>query len=248
MEPILIEIIASGPDDCIAAEQAGADRIELCAALPLGGLTPSFGAIAESTRRCRLPIMAMVRPRAAGMLYSEAEFACMERDVDAAFEAGADGVVFGVLRADGTVDANPPARHLRRCEGKQAVHHRGFDVTPDAFAALEILIDLGFARILTSGQRPTAPQGAALIRKLIEKADGRIEILPGAGITAANCVAFVTETGCRQVHLAAFGAAEDPSGKANPQIKFAGAELPLEGVYDTFDPSQVRAVRTALSR
>lgn len=246
MEPILIEIIASGPDDCVAAEQAGADRIELCAALALGGLTPSFGAIAESKRRCGLPIMAMIRPRAAGMMYTEAEFSCMERDIDAALEAGADGVVFGVLREDGTADAARAARLLERCEGRQTVHHRAFDVTPDAFAALETLVDLGFTRVLTSGQRPTAPEGADLIRALIERADGRIEILPGAGITAENCAAFVEKTGCNQVHLAAFGPAEDPSGKANPQIKFAGAELPSEGVYDTIDPTQVRAVRIAL--
>src|SRR5688572_10293264 len=230
----------------MAIEAAGADRIELCAALVLGGLTPSVGVIEECKRRCRLPIMAMVRPRAAGMHYSESELASIERDVGAALDAGADGVVFGVLREDGTLDAARMSALARRAEGAQTVCHRAFDVTPSAFEALETLVDIGFTRVLTSGQKASVLDGAALVRELIERADGRIEVLPGAGLTFENVRAFVEETGCDQVHLAAFGVTADASGAGNPSVEFSGSAPPAEGFFDAVDLSAVASVVRAL--
>jgi copper homeostasis protein len=239
---MIIEVIASSPDDCALIEGAGAHRIELCAALVLGGVTPSVGTVAEAKARCSLPVMAMVRPRAAGMAYSEAEFAAMERDVDAALDAGADGVVFGVLREDGTLDAAAMAALARRADGRETVCHRAFDVTPDPFDALETLVDMGITRVLTSGQKPSASEGLSLIRQLFERADGRIEVLPGAGITAYNANLFA-EFG--QVHLAAFRHERDPSGAGNPSVHFSGAAPPAEGFYDVVDADAVRAVVTS---
>jgi copper homeostasis protein len=244
---ILVEIIGSSPDDCVAIEAAGAHRVELCSALVLGGLTPSVGTIEECKRRCRLPIMAMVRPRAAGMLYSEAEFAAMERDVEAALDAGADGVVFGVLREDGTLDAARMSALARRAEGAQTVCHRAFDVTPSAFEALQTLIDMGFTRVLTSGQKASVIEGASLVRELIERADGRIEVLPGAGLTFSNVRAFAAETGCDQVHLAAFSVSADVSGRGNPSVEFSGSAAPPEGFYDAVDGNAVASVVRAIS-
>ena len=135
----------------------------------------------------------------------------------------------------------------RRAEGKQTVCHRAFDVTPDPFIALEQLVDLGMTRVLTSGQQPTAIEGADLIKSLIERSDGRIEILPGAGITAENAAEFVRATGCNQIHLAAFTQATDPSGQGNPMIRFAGSEPPLEGQFDLVSQPNVDAVIRAVS-
>src|SRR6516165_10503589 len=159
MSNILLEICCGSIDDAIEAEKGGADRVELCSALFLGGLTPSIGTIREAKRRLKIPMMVMVRPRGGGFCYTEAEMASMERDADAAVEAGADGVVFGILRADGKIDVDR-CRKLRSLIGKrQAVFHRAFDVTPDSFQALEELVGLGMTRVLTSGQKDTVAEG-----------------------------------------------------------------------------------------
>lgn len=242
---MLIEVIASSAEDCAAIQRAGAHRIELCAALVLGGLTPSVGTVAESKARCDLPVMAMVRPRESGMAYSPTEFATMERDLDAVLEAGADGAAFGVLHDDGTIDKPRMKLLIEKCQGRQAVCHRAFDVTPDPFEALETLVGLGIQRVLTSGGRATALDGADRIRALIERADGRIEILPGAGIHAGDVAEIVRRTGCSQVHIAAFGRAEDTSGHGNPSVAFSGAEPPPEGWYDAVDERAVRDVIAA---
>jgi len=245
---VLVEIIASSPDDCVVVEQAGADRIELCSALVLGGLTPSIGTIKESKARVSIPIMVMIRPRAAGMAYSEAEFASMLHDVDAAVDAGADGFVFGCLLEDGRLDVGRMQVLCERCAGNQTVCHRAFDVTPDPFEALEALIGLSTTRVLTSGQRATAPDGADLIKALIDRADGRIEILAGAGLNAENVTNFVELTGCDQVHLAAFRLERDQSGRGNPAVQFSGSTPPPEGSYDLVDADAIRSVVSLVGR
>ncbi|RYG81595.1 copper homeostasis protein CutC [bacterium] len=213
--PILVEIIGSTVDDCLAIEAAGADRVELCAALPLGGLTPSLGTLIEAKRRCRLPLMAMLRPREAGMAYTDAEWATMLADLPHLLDAGADGIVTGVSLPGGAYDLVRMETLARMVKGAgrpvELVSHRAFDLTPDPYAALEQMVDLGFDRILTSGQRPTAAEGAELIAGLVEAARGRIEILPACGIDATNAADLVARTGVRQIHLAAFGPVRDPS-------------------------------------
>jgi copper homeostasis protein len=245
---VLVEIIASSPDDCVLVERAGADRIELCSALVLGGLTPSIGVIKESKARVSIPIMVMIRPRASGMAYSEAEFASMVHDVDAAVEAEADGLVFGCLLEDGRLDVERMKLLARRCGKRQMVCHRAFDVTPDPFEALEALIDLGITRVLTSGQKPTAPEGVDVIKALIDRADGRIEVLPGAGLNAENVADFVERTACDQVHLAAFRLEHDSSGDRNPAVQFSGSEPPPEGSYDVVDSDTIRGIVRLVGR
>ena len=164
----------------------GADRVELCSALFLGGLTPSLGSLVQVKQLAKIPVMAMNRPRAAGFCYSETEFAVMERDADLLFEHGADGIVFGILNDDGRIDIERTRALRKRIGSRQAVFHRAFDVTPDPFRTLEELIDLGITRVLTSGQKNGAPEGSTLIKRLIDHARGRIEILPGAGIDLNN--------------------------------------------------------------
>jgi copper homeostasis protein len=240
MKNILLEICCGSIDDAIEAEKGGADRVELCSALFLGGLTPSIGTIQEVKRRLKIPVM--VRPRGGGFCYSEAEMATMERDAEAAVDRGADGVVFGILRADGRIDAKRTER-IRQLIGKrQAVFHRAFDVTPDPFRALEELVDLGITRILTSGQKDSAPEGVALIGELIERAGRRIEILPGGGIRPFNVREVVERTGCRQVHMTAWSTVRDSSTQGRPEVTFGGALHPPEDRYEVTDAKLVRAI------
>ena len=248
MAKILLEICCGSIDDAIQSEKGGADRVELCSALFLGGLTPSIGTIQEAKRRLRIPIIAMVRPRGGGFCYSDAEFATMERDTEAAIDAGVDGAVFGILKEDGRIDQRRTAR-IRRIIGKrQAVFHRAFDVTPDPFQALEELIDLGITRVLTSGQKDSVPEGVELISKLVEHAGKRIEILPGGGIRPYQVNDVVRRTRCRQIHMTAWGKIEDRSTHANREVTFGGALQPPEDVYDRTDSRLVKEIVKGLRK
>lgn len=246
MGHVLLEICCGSIDDAIETEKGGADRVELCSALFLGGLTPSLGTIQEAKKRLGIPIMVMVRPRAGGFAYSEAELATMERDTAVAVENGADGVVFGILQSDGSIDA-ARCRRIRQLIGKrQAVFHRAFDVTPDPFEALEELVDLGITRVLTSGQKDSVPEGVELIKQLIERAGNRIEILPGGGIQVWNAKEIVERTGCRQMHLTAWKTVPDSSTQARQAITFGGALYPAEDRYQVTDAKLVRQLSTML--
>jgi copper homeostasis protein len=248
MKNILLEICCGSIDDAIQAEKGGADRVELCSALFLGGLTPSIGTIQEAKKRLKIPVMVMVRPRSGGFCYTEAEFATMERDAEAAIDSGADGVVFGVLQDDGKVDLRRTKR-MRQVIGKrQAVFHRAFDVTPEPLKALEQLVDLGITRVLTSGQKDTVPEGVELIAELIERAGRRIEILPGGGgLRPFNMIEIVERTGCRQVHMTAWSAVRDSSTHARPEVTFGGALHPPEDQYDVTDEKLVRQIKKRLA-
>ncbi len=240
MAKVLLEICCGSIDDALQAQAGGADRVELCSALFLGGLTPSLGTLQHARRELKVPIIAMLRPRGGGFCYTDAEFATMELDVDAMIAHGADGVVFGILERDGSID-RARTRRIRDIIGaKQAVFHRAFDVTPDPFEALDQLVDLGITRILTSGQEDTVPEGAELIRKLIDHAGDRIEILPGGGIKPYALADVVAKTGCRQVHLTAFNTATDPSTHQRPHVTFGGALYPAEDTYLMTDADLVR--------
>jgi copper homeostasis protein len=247
MRDLVLEAVCCSADDCAEAEAGGANRVELCSAMVLGGLTPSLGTLDEARARTRLPMVVMIRPRAGGFCYSAGEFATMRRDAEVAMSHGAEGVVFGVLREGGGVDVERCAAlvAVARAAGREAVFHRAFDVVPDPFAALETLIALGVTRILTSGREPTALAGAGLIRQLVERAAGRIDILPGGGIREANVAAVLRETGLRAVHLAPFVVRADDSGRANPTLAFGGREIPAEGTYPLADAEGLRRVRMA---
>lgn len=238
----LVEICCGSIDDAIQAQAGGAQRIELCSALFVGGLTPSLGTLQYARQRLNIPIMAMVRPRGGGFCYSEAEFATMERDAEAMLANGADGIVFGILREDGTIDL-PRTRRLREIAGgKQSVFHRAFDFTPDPFRALEELVSLGITRVLTSGQQATAAEGAELIRRLIDGAGDRIEVLAGGGIRLHNVADVVAQTGCRQIHLTAFKSVADRSTHHNPRVTFGSALPPAEDSYQMTDAGLVRQI------
>ncbi len=248
MTEILLEICCGSLDDALEAEQGGAHRVELCSALFLGGLTPSLGSIVGAKARLRIPVMVMVRPRGGGFCYTAAEMAVMERDTEAAVEHGADGIVFGILHPDGTVDIDRCKRIRKSIGNRQAIFHRAFDVTPDPFLALDQLIGLGITRVLTSGQEDNALEGAALIKRLFEFAAGRIEILPGGGIKPHTLLRVVESTGCKQVHLTAFKTQSDPSTHAHPQVTFGGALYPPEDQFLMTDRGLVKQIFTSLTK
>lgn len=243
---MILEICTASVEDCVAAEAGGADRVELNTALMLGGLTPSLGALIEARQAVAFPIIAMIRPRAGGFAYSAADFRAMQRDADLALTHGADGIAVGILQEDGTLDLERCAQLIRQAEGHPVVFHRAFDVVPDPFQTLEQLIDLGVTRVLTSGQEASAYNGAATIAKLIEQANGRIEILPGGGINRFTLADVVARTGCTQVHASLTMLDHDPSTQQRPQVAFGGSIRPPEDVFKVTNHGAVVALRQQL--
>ena len=215
---ITVEACVERLDDALAAVAAGADRIELNAALELDGLSPSDALLAEVRRAVRVPVIAMARPRAGHFCYSSTEFRSVRHDVERALANGADGVAFGALADDGQLDVGRCREVVRAVEAVRAsavtVFHRAFDVVGDPHTALEQLVDLGVRRVMTSGQRPTALDGAALIAALVRRSAGRIEILPAGGVRAANALDLLRRTGCDQLHTSARG----PAGRFSDAV------------------------------
>ena len=240
MDKILIEICCGTAEDSIAAYKGGADRVELNSDLFHGGLTPTIGALRTVKKYAPdLPVACMVRPREGGFCYTETEFEVMLEDAKLFVENGADAIVFGFLHEDGTVDVERCRKMLETIGNCPAVFHRAIDVTPDALDALDTLIELGFTRVLTSGQKPTVPEGVFTIRKMIEHAAGRIEILPGAGITPENA-SFVKEmTGCTMMHFATHRTHFDTSTTGNSAIYFGGAVYPPEDRFGVTEAADV---------
>ncbi len=235
MNRVQLEICCGSLEDAVEAAEGGADRVELCSALFLGGLTPSYGALVEAKRRLSIPVIFMARPRGGGFCYTPVEMAAMERDTEMAVAHGADGVVFGILEPDGRIDL-ARTRRLRSLAGqREAVFHRAFDVTPDPFRAVDELVDLGITRILTSGQCDTVWEGLPLIARLVEYAGDRIQIMPGGGIKPYHVDDVIAKTGCRHIHLAAWKSQVDESTRGRPEVTFGGALYPPEDRYDVTD-------------
>jgi len=238
---VKFELCCGSLDDVVQAYKGGADRVELSSALFLGGLTPSIGTLIEAKKRVPLAIMCMVRAREGGFCYTECEYAAMIADAGALLEYGADGIVFGFLKEDGTIDAERCREILKIIGEKESVFHRAIDVTPDVFAALDTLMELGVTRVLTSGQAPAVPQGAEVIKQMVKHAGNRIEILPGGGITLENAARLRSELGVTALHATAHRTAFDRSAQGNPAIYFGGALYPPEDRYLITEAEAVEA-------
>lgn len=245
---VLLEVPVASVEDAQAAQQGGADRLELNAALALGGLTPSLGTLIEVKAAVALPVCVMIRPRPGGFAYSAADFQVMQRDVDLALQHGADGIVFGILTADGRVDVERCQQVLRQMGESTAVFHRAFDVIPDPLAALEQLIDLGFRRVMTSGQEQTAYHGTKRIAEFIERAAGRIEILPAGGINRFTLADVLARTGCNQVHASLRIQHADRSVSTRPQVSFGGTVKIPEDRYEATSAEAVAELCGLLGR
>lgn len=219
---ITIEVCCASYEDVAIAEKAGAHRVELNSAMFLGGLTPSYGEVKLTKQNTKIPVMAMIRPRAAGFCYSDTEYEVMLEDSKEFIKLGVEGLVFGFLTAEGKIDEGRTKRLVEICGDRDAVFHRAFDVTPNPLEALEALISCGVKRILTSGGAPNAPDGAAMLKRLLETADGRIEILPGGGVRAHNAKLLIEKTGVNQLHFSAMEKRAEPSVRRS-DIHFGGA-------------------------
>ncbi len=209
----IVEICCGSIEDCAIAQQFPVDRIELNSGIELGGLTPSLGTLIESKKVTTLPICCMVRPRTAGFVYTEAQFQSMLYDAELLLKHGADGIVFGFLNEDTTIDTKRTLAmtNLIKSYGKEAIFHKAFDKTPDKMKACETLIECKVDRILTSGGEnyPHIEQGFELLKNLIEHYNDQITILVGGGVRAHNVHDILEHTSCTQIHMTAKEMAND---------------------------------------
>jgi copper homeostasis protein len=200
---VIYEICVDSVKGVRAAEAAGAHRVELCANLLEGGTTPSRGMIKRARGIAGIGLNVIIRPRGGDFLYDEDEFASMAADIDTAKAEGADGVVIGILTADGEVDVQRTRELISRARPLSVTFHRAFDMTRDPFAALATLMELGADRILTSGQEASVLEGLPLISELIRRAGDHTIIMPGGGITPRNAKRIITEAKPKEMHFAA---------------------------------------------
>jgi len=198
-----LEVIAFNIESCAVIEASGAHRIELCDNPGEGGTTPSAGFIQQARKKCSIELYPIIRPRGGDFLYTEEEFECMKTDIIQCKKAGCDGVVIGMLMADGSVDTDRCSRLVSIAYPMGVTFHRAFDRVADPVQALEDVIKTGCERILTSGLRPQASDGAAMIKELIAQANERICIKPGSGIRSNNIASLVTATGAVEFHSSA---------------------------------------------
>ena len=197
---IKIEVCAFSLESCLAAEKGGANRIELCGSMYEGGTTPSAGLIQIVKQRINIEIHAMIRPRGGDFCYSEEEISVMQADIRMAKELGCEGIVLGILQTNGRVNIAQTKELVALAKPMIVTFHRAIDMTPDYLEALEDIIETGCERILTSGQKNTAIKGIKNIKTLVEKANGRIEIMAGSGVNIDNAQALM-HTGVNALHL-----------------------------------------------
>ena len=233
-----VEICVDTIDCAQSAARAGADRIELCGALGIGGLTPPAGMMTGAAALAT-PVRALIRPRDGDFRYGAADVALMRDDVLRARDAGLEGVVIGALTPGGALDIAALERLIAAAGGMGLTLHRAFDMCADPFEALEQAVDLGFDHILTSGQAQAAIEGTRRIAELVARADGRITVMPGGGITPHAVAALIAATGANAIHASCARSRPAPALSA---FGFAPA-----GGIRRFDPATLTALRAAMA-
>jgi len=228
-----LEICAANLQSAIAAQGAGAHRIELCSGLEAGGLTPSAGLIKMARQSLNIPIHVLIRPREGHFYYSDAEIDMMCEDIRLCHSMGVAGVVIGALKPNGTLDLEALKCLQSAAEGLDVTCHRAFDFTADPFEALDHLIAMGFKRVLSSGQAATAYEGRYLLQQLVEYAEGQIMVMPGAGINIDNLAEIIKTTRASDYHMTA-------KSRVN-EIPTVRAIAGLEGGYWESEPQKIRA-------
>ncbi len=234
-----LEVIGFNIESCGIAQAAGASRIELCDNPVDGGTTPSLGFIKAARKLLQIPLYVMIRPRGGDFLYSKEEFEIMKTDIKLCKELGCDGVVFGMLNSDGSIDERT-AQLVELAYPMGVTFHRAFDRCANPFEALEHIINYGCERILTSGQHPTATAGATVIAELIKQADDRMIIMPGSGVRSDTIIELASKTGATEFHT---------SAKA---IKKSAMEYTSSTMNDNFksvtvDAAEIKAIIKELS-
>lgn len=240
-----LEIAVESVDGALIAQKNGADRLELCSALELGGLTPSFGLMCEIKKHISIPVFALIRPRSGDFLYSETEFETIVNDVLEAKKQGLDGVVIGFLNADGTIDVERTKTVCQHASPMKVTFHRAFDVCKNPYEALEQIVEAGCDRILTSGQKQTAIEGISLIQELVIQAQGRIAILAGSGVRANNVKEIIKKTGVMEVHTSAKTDKESNMSYRKPGVNM-GSKFCNEFAIASVDGEMVKEIRTII--
>ena len=240
MNKPLLEICIDSVASAISAEQGGAARVELCQNLFEGGTTPSIGTVYQTLQRVGIKVNAIIRPRGGDFLYSSDEFEIMKRDIVTLKESGINGVVIGMLNADGSIDTERTQQLIELARPLEVTFHRAFDVSLDPFRSLENLIDLGVDRLLTSGQEPSVLEGVELIAELVRRAGDDIIIMPGAGITAKNLTRIIQETGAKEYHVTGSSPIASKMEFRNERCFMGKALYPPEFSMKVADPEKIR--------
>lgn len=233
-----MEVCANSVRSAIAAQEGGAIRVELCDNLPEGGTTPSYAQIALAKKTLSIKVYPIIRPRGGDFLYSELEFNLMKEDIKVCKSLNCDGVVIGILKADGSVDKERCAELIEAAKPMPVTFHRAFDMSNDLEKALEDIIELGCERILTSGGEASALKGADILAKLIKQAQGRIIIMPGAGVSSNNISDIIKITGAKEFHASARHAVKSEMQFRNPRLSMGS--IADEFSYDLTDSETVK--------
>ncbi|MEK6783761.1 MAG: copper homeostasis protein CutC [Bacteroidota bacterium] len=240
---MICEIVVYNIESALKAQEGGADRIELCDNPGEGGTTPSFGTIEAVRQNVNLDVYVMIRPRGGDFHYTNYEFHSMKRDISQCQKISVDGVVFGILNPDGTLDKKRCKELIDKARPLKVTCHRAFDMTRDPFEALEDCIEVGFDRILTAGLQAQSLKGADLIGQLTERARGRIAIMPGSGVNENTVQEILAKSRATEIHFSAASFRESGMTYRNPDIAGMGSEEGAEFKVRTVDPDRVRAMR-----
>jgi copper homeostasis protein len=237
-----LEICVDNVESAIMAQNAGADRIELCTNLPEGGTTPGFGMISSVRNNLTIAVNVIIRPRGGDFLYSDPEYDIMRREIEACAECGIDGVVLGILLPGGEIDIERTANLVEHARPMSVTFHRAFDMCYDPFFGLEDIIAAGADRLLTSGQKNKAEDGTGLISDLIAAANGRIIIMPGSGINSSNILTIAKETHAKEFHLTGRKVIESDMIFHQPGISLGGSSDLPEFSRKVVDPDVIRSI------
>ncbi len=238
---MLLEICVFNTATAIAAEQAGADRIELCENYANGGTTPSYGYLKTVREKISIPVFPMIRPRGGDYFHSKDEIEIIRKDILLCKELGYDGVVFGLLNQDGTIDKENTARLVEAAYPLDVTFHRAFDRCKNPLEALETIIECGCTRILTSGQHPKVTDGLTLVKQLVEQANDRIIIMPGSGLNSSNVKNIVDTAGVNEVHTSA-------RIRVSSTTQFQNPLMPEDFDIDFVDADEIKKIQSIIKR
>ena len=243
--PLLIEVCVDSVESAVAAQQGGADRVELCDNLIEGGTTPSGGMIEVCREQLRIGMHVIIRPRGGDFCYSPTEFDVMRRDIMRAKALGVDGLVFGILAPDGHIDIDRTRELVELSRPLSVTFHRAFDMTADPHHALEDLIGLGIDRVLTSGQEASALEGLDLIADLVRQAGDRIVVMPGGGV-GRHIRKIVERGGVREVHVTGTTSVESRMSFRSNRVSMGAPLRSPEFSWRVTDPAAIREMRRAV--
>ncbi|MEG0499626.1 MAG: copper homeostasis protein CutC [Rikenellaceae bacterium] len=238
----IVEVCSNSLRSSLEAQYGGADRVELCASIPEGGTTPSYGEIVCNRKSLQIKLNVIIRLRGGDFLYSADELTVMEEDIRMCERLGVDGVVFGVLTPDGEIDIAANSRLIEAAGSMNKTFHRAFDMCRDSERALEEIISLGFDTVLTSGGAASAELGTAQIAQLVRQAAGRIMVMPGCGITATNISEIQHITGAGAYHFSARSSVESGMKQRNPNVSMGGVVKIEEYSYNYTDRMKVSEI------